>query len=95
MRKRIIARSLYNPNADQAWLDVENTTSVEVTSEGNSFPIESALLQPEKGGWRAAETGVQVIWLIFEAATMASTHKRCVRGDREQAHTRIQPEMVL
>lgn len=66
MRKRIIARSLYNPNAEQAWLDVENTASVEVTSEDNSFPIESSLLQPEKGGWRAAGPGVQVIRLIFE-----------------------------
>jgi hypothetical protein len=66
MRKRIIARSLYNPNAEQAWLDVESITSVEVTSEDNAFPIESALLRPDKGGWHAAGPGVQVIRLIFE-----------------------------
>lgn len=66
MRKRIIVGSLHNPNAGQKWLDVENLASVEVTSEDNAFPIESALLQGEKRGWRAAAPGVQVIRLIFE-----------------------------
>jgi hypothetical protein len=67
MRKRIIAAgSHYNPNAERTWLDVESIASVEVTSEDNAFPIESALLRPETGGWRAAGPGVQVIRLIFE-----------------------------
>jgi hypothetical protein len=38
---------------------------VEVTSEENGFPIESALLGV-KGGWRAANSGTQTIRLIFE-----------------------------
>jgi hypothetical protein len=50
----------------QGWLDLESTASVGVTSEDNTFPIESALLRPGKGGWRAAEPGVQTIRLIFD-----------------------------
>jgi hypothetical protein len=50
----------------QGWLNLESTASVEVTSEDNTFPIESALLRQEKGGWRAAEPGVQMIRLIFD-----------------------------
>jgi hypothetical protein len=38
---------------------------VEVTSEKNGFPIESALLGVG-GGWRAADTGTQRIRLIFD-----------------------------
>ena len=64
-RKRIITRSLHTPPAEQGWLDVESTASVEITSEDDAFPIESALLQRDKGGWRAAEPGVQTIRLIF------------------------------
>jgi len=66
MRKRIIARPLHSPPPEKGWLDLESTASVEVTSEDNAFPIESALLQPGKGGWRAAEPGVQTIRLIFD-----------------------------
>jgi len=67
MRKQIIATT---PNAaactEQVWLDLETTASVEITSEDNEFPIESALLSEEKGGWRAADPGVQSIRLIFD-----------------------------
>jgi len=65
MRKRIIARP-HSHLLSKGWLDLESTASVEVTSENNSFPIESALLQQDKGGWRAAELGVQTIRLIFD-----------------------------
>jgi hypothetical protein len=49
--------------------DLESTasvelTSVELTSEDNAFPIESALFEQDKGGWRAAEPGAQTIRLI-------------------------------
>jgi len=36
---------------------------VEVTSEENGYPIESALLRGEKLGWRAANAGAQIIRL--------------------------------
>ena len=66
MRKRIIARPLHNPPPEKGWLDLESTASVEVTSEDNAFQIESALLQQDKRGWRAAEPGAQTIRLIFD-----------------------------
>ena len=66
MRKRIITRPPQTPPPEQGWLDLESIVSVEVTSEDNAFPIESALLQRDKGGWRAAEPGIQTIRLIFD-----------------------------
>ncbi len=39
---------------------------MEVTSEENGYPIESALLRGEKLGWRAANAGAQIIRLIFD-----------------------------
>jgi hypothetical protein len=65
MGKRIDTESLQTPPPEQGWLDLESIVSVEVTSEDNSFPIESALLQRDKEGWRAAEPGSQTIRLIF------------------------------
>jgi hypothetical protein len=66
MRKRIITRPPQSPPPEQGWIDLESIASVEVTSENNAFPIESALLQQDKRGWRAAESGVQTIRLIFD-----------------------------
>jgi hypothetical protein len=65
-RKRIIALPLHSPPPEQGWIDLESIASVEVTSENNAFPIESALLRQDKGGWRAAEPGIQTIRLIFD-----------------------------
>jgi hypothetical protein len=65
MRKRIITEPLQTPPPEQGWPDLESIVSVEVTSECNSFPSESALLQRDKEGWRAAEQGSQTIQLIF------------------------------
>ncbi len=66
MRKRQISPTpASEPPSSSTWLDVEHTALVEVTSEENGFPIESALLGVE-GGWRAANTGAQTIRLIFD-----------------------------
>ena len=54
------------PPCEQPWLNLETTASVELTSEDIAFPIESALLWPDGGGWRAGHPGVQVIRLIFD-----------------------------
>ena len=51
---------------EQAWLDVESIATVEVTSEEDSFPVESALSLSGKQGWRAAKPGVQAIRLVFD-----------------------------
>ena len=40
--------------------------SVEVSSEESDYPIESALSLEGKGGWRAANPGMQTIRLIFD-----------------------------
>ena len=67
MRKRLISQTLPSPGLPvQEWLDVDRIASVEVTSEENGYPIESALLRGEKRGWRAASAGTQVIRLIFD-----------------------------
>jgi hypothetical protein len=67
MRKRQVSPT--PPNvlpSGQAWLDVDSAALVEVTSEENGFPIESALLGGENQGWRAANSGTQTIRLIFD-----------------------------
>ena len=67
MRKRqILTTPPTAPPSSQAWLDVERTALVEVTSEENGYPIESALLGAENQGWRAVNPGTQTIRLIFE-----------------------------
>ncbi len=67
VRKRLISQTLPSPRlSPQAWLNLDRTASVEVTSEENGYPIESALLGDEKHGWRAASAGIQTIRLIFD-----------------------------
>jgi hypothetical protein len=69
MRKRQISPipPSVAPSA-QAWLDVEHRALVEVTSEENGYPIESALLEAENRGWRAGSPGTQTVRLIFDEA---------------------------
>jgi hypothetical protein len=67
MRKRMVRPpAKTSPPLAQEWLDLQSAASVEVTSEDADFPIESALVQQKKGGWRATEPGVQTIRLIFD-----------------------------
>jgi hypothetical protein len=86
MRKRIITEPLQTPPPEQGWPDLESIVSVEVTSECNSFPSESALLQRDKEGWRAAEQGSQTIQLIFRQPQRLR--------DRKETHAGIHPAMV-
>jgi len=67
MRKRIITPvSQETVPPDREWLNIEGLAEVEVTSEDDAFPIESALLPGHDSGWRAAEPGKQTIRLIFD-----------------------------
>lgn len=66
MRKRISITVSNVAAPERAWLDLENIASVELTSEDEAFPIESALTGQGKNGWRAAESGVQTIRVIFD-----------------------------
>jgi hypothetical protein len=67
MRKTVIDR--VRPiltNDKHYWLDLTSIARVEVTSEDESFPIESALLAETGPGWRAARPGEQTIRLLFD-----------------------------
>jgi hypothetical protein len=67
MRKRQIISTPQNAaTSDEDWLDVGRAASVEVTSEENGYPIESALLAEATHGWRAVDSGAQTIRLIFD-----------------------------
>ena len=66
MRKRQISTLPSVSASGQAWLDLNRSALVEVTSEENGYPIESALLERKDRGWRAANPGPQTIRLIFD-----------------------------
>lgn len=66
MRKRIIDPvQEETASLDQDWLNVEELTEVEITSEDAAHPIEHALLPGNTLGWRAARPGKQTIRLRF------------------------------
>src|SRR6266702_1074610 len=66
MRKRIVTPTPADAHAEEGWLDLERTATVEVTSEDKDFPIEPSLSIEPRQGWRAAEPGVQTIRLVFD-----------------------------
>ena len=67
MRKRVInLDQKHSAYSDRKWLDIENLAVVEVTSEAEGFPIESALLPGKVSGWRASDPGKQIIRLVFD-----------------------------
>jgi hypothetical protein len=67
MRKRVVTpMSQKSLASGEGWLNLDNLASVEVTSEDADSPIESALLEGDSLGWRAAQPGSQTIRLIFD-----------------------------
>ena len=68
MRKRLITPTRESiATHDEDWLDVERTAVVEVTSEDEDCPVESAfVLRKETRGWRATTPGRQTIRLLFD-----------------------------
>ena len=67
MRKRLITPTLerVRPHGE-VWLDLERAAAVEVSSEEEDYPIESALLSRETQGWRASRPGAQTVRLVFD-----------------------------
>lgn len=66
MRKRIIIQSSHDlPSSDQEWLDLNYLAQIEITSEDQAYPIESALTSGTGSGWKAAEPGEQTIRILF------------------------------
>jgi hypothetical protein len=69
MRKSIINVNKQRVSeSEQKWLQIDELARIEVTSEDPNFPIESAL-SPAGPGWRAAESGIQTIRIIFDKPT--------------------------
>jgi hypothetical protein len=66
MRKRIIAVDQMTARKDEGCLDIAKLGEIEVTSEEDDFPIESAILPGTNRGWRAARAGEQTIRVVFD-----------------------------
>ncbi len=67
MRKRLIPPTQETVRPDsEGWLDLDRAAAVEVTSEEENFPVESALVLEETRGWRPAIPGTQTIRLVFD-----------------------------
>jgi hypothetical protein len=67
MRKSIVSPSAAATTPiNELWRDLERIARVEISSEEEQFPIEHALGKKETTGWRAAETGPQLIRLHFD-----------------------------
>lgn len=67
MRKDVIDQLPRDAAGDERhWLALAYIASVEVTSEDESHPIESALLTGVGTGWKASQPGKQTIRLLFD-----------------------------
>jgi len=67
MRKRLISPTPERVRPrDESWIDLDGAAVVEVTSEEEDYPIESALLPRETRGWRASRPGAQTVRLVFD-----------------------------
>lgn len=66
MRKRILPRlQKETASLGQEWLQMEDLADVEITSEDDAYPVESALRPDRTAGWRAGEPGEQTMRLHF------------------------------
>ena len=92
MRKRIITPTPENiRTCGEGWLDVERAAVVEVTSEDNDFPVESAFASGDVPGWRAASVGSQTIRLVFDQPQRL----KCISLVFEENETSRTQEFVL
>ena len=67
MRKSVIASAATAAGSGpEGWLDLDAIARVEISSEDVNLPIEHALGKTATTGWRAAETGPQVVRLVFD-----------------------------
>jgi len=67
MRKRTIKRELHEASEKEYnWLNLATLAQVEISSEEEAHPIESALVPGSGPGWRAAESGEQMLRLLFD-----------------------------
>jgi hypothetical protein len=92
MRKRVIDdHSRVVGAKEDDWLDLERLAQVEITSEDLGHSIESALIPGRGPGWRAGQSGEQIIRLLFDEPLKI---KRIRLVFHEDEHERTQ-EFVL
>jgi hypothetical protein len=92
MRKRLITPTPETiPTRGGGWLDVERVAAVEVTSEDENFPVESAFVAGDSRGWSAAAPGSQTIRLIFDQPQRL----KCISLVFEENETARTQEFVL
>jgi hypothetical protein len=92
MRKRLITPIPESTRTrGEGWLDVERAAVVEVTSEDNDHPVESAFVSGNARGWRAAVPGTQTIRLVFDQPQPL----RCLSLVFEENETARTQEFVL
>jgi hypothetical protein len=71
MRKEIVSRGAESGDAaESVWMDLATHGRVRLTSEDSSYPIEGALLDLSRQGWRAAAPGPQTLWIDFDVPQM-------------------------
>jgi hypothetical protein len=66
MRKKLLGSAERPDISSERWLEVGELATVELTSEDPNFPIESALVPGRGPGWRAAQSGMQIIRVVFD-----------------------------
>jgi hypothetical protein len=88
MRKKTIeevaeSRSSTTEPKAEPWLNLEQLAQVEITSESETNPIESALIPDLEAGWQAAQPGEQTIRLVFdEPQPLHRIHIEFAEADR-------------
>jgi hypothetical protein len=68
MRKSVLSPAPLPSEAKDGreWLKLQELAEVEVTSEADGYPVESAFMFGAGPGWRAASPGKQRIRLVFD-----------------------------
>ncbi|MDP3009174.1 MAG: carbohydrate-binding protein [Methylococcales bacterium] len=93
MRKTLINQTTETATpSDLNYLDLEQLAQVEISSENQEYPIESALVDGSEAGWRAACSGEQTIRLIFD---QPQTIKQIALLYDEQEQSRTQEFVLL
>jgi hypothetical protein len=82
MRKKLLGSAERPDISSERWLEVGELATVELTSEDPNFPIESALVPGRGPGWRAAQSDMQIICVVFDRPRAASADSTRVFGDR-------------
>jgi hypothetical protein len=88
MRKRVVGLTPLpsdSPDARQ-WFNLQELAAVEVTSEADGYPVESAFNFGVGPDWRAASPGKQLIRLVFDHP-QSIQHMRLRFNELEVART--------